>query len=158
MPDAHALQSIPAAFPDRRGPEIARGVCRLLRDLGYGAVTEFVLATGRRVDAIGIDGRGHVVVVEVKSSEADFRADAKWPEYRSWCDAFYFAVPTDFPRALLPEDCGLIVADGWGGAILRDAPVHPLPGARRKAVLLRFALAASGRLQTLLDPAGSAAG
>lgn len=146
-----------AGFPvteERRGVLVARGVCRLLREMGYGTLTEFSLRTGRRLDAVAVGGNGHVIGVEVKTSVADFRADGKWPEYRDFCDAFFFAVPPDFPQEILPEDCGLIVADGYGAAILRPAPVHPVNGSRRKTLLLRFALMASGRLQCLLDPEG----
>jgi hypothetical protein len=95
---------------------------------------------------------GELVIVEVKSSVQDFRSDAKWPEYREFCDRFYFAVGADFPRALIPEECGLIVADGFGAAILRESPVAAVPTARRKAVILRIALLGSERLRRLLDP------
>ena len=38
--------------------------------------------------------------------ERDFAVDAKWPEYRDYADALFFAVDSDFPRALLPDDTG----------------------------------------------------
>lgn len=66
-------------------------------------------------------------------------------EYAPYCDAFSFAVPPDFPREILPEDAGLIVADGFGGAVLRPARVVPLATARRKALLLQFARLAAFR-------------
>ena len=91
-----------------------------------------------------------MVIVEVKSSLEDFRADQKWREYQPYCDAFYFAVAPEFPRAVLPEGPGLIVADGFGGAILAEASLTPLAGARRKALTLAFArLAASRSLSPL---------
>jgi hypothetical protein len=92
------------------------------------------------------------VIVEIKSSVEDFRADQKWPDYEPWCDRFYFAVPETFPQELIPEACGLMVADGWGAAILRESPVRLLPHARRRALTLRAALAASERLLRLTDP------
>ena len=134
------------------GTLLARGVCRLLRELGYGTLTEFSLKSRRRADAIGVSGNGHIVIVETKTSETDYRTDAKWHEYREFCDAFYFAVPREFPKHLIPQDCGLIVADAHAAAILRAAPAHLLHASRRKALLLRFAVAASNRLQRLLDP------
>src|SRR5205814_7481500 len=82
--------------------------------------------------------RGEIFIVEVKSGIEDFRVDLKWPEYRPYCDAFAFAVAPEFPREILPEEPGLIVADGFGGAILREAPVAALAGARRKALTLAF--------------------
>ncbi|MFI4986433.1 MAG: MmcB family DNA repair protein [Alphaproteobacteria bacterium] len=132
---------------------LARGVCRALAARGYGALTEFTLLTGRRADAIGVNGAGDVAIVEIKTSEADFRADQKWPEYLPFCDSFYFAVPEGFPRRLIPEECGLMVADAYQGVILRPSPGRPaMSGARRKALLLRFALTASVRLRHLVDP------
>src|ERR1700687_4264050 len=91
---------------------LARGVARALAQRGYATLTEVSLANGRRADVIGLGRGGELVIVEVKSSVQDFRSDAKWPEYREFCDRFYFAVGADFPQALIPEECGLIVADG----------------------------------------------
>ena len=136
---------------------LARGVGRALAERGYATLTEVSLANGRRADVMGLGRAGEVVIVEVKSSLQDFRSDAKWPEYRDYCDRFYFAVAEDFPRAAIPEDCGLIVADGFGGAVLREAPLLALAAARRKAVTLRFALVGADRLRRLLDPAAGEA-
>ncbi|MGZ9074035.1 MAG: MmcB family DNA repair protein, partial [Rhodoplanes sp.] len=49
---------------------------------------------------------------------------------------------------------GLILADGFGAALMRDAPQHRLHPATRRKMLLAFARAAALRLQTLADPAG----
>ncbi len=125
---------------------------RAFAALGYSALAEVTLPNGRRADVLAIDGRGQILLVEVKSSVADFRADAKWPEYRAFCDFFYFAVPADFPQALIPETAGLLVADGYGAEMLRDCAGIALPAARRKALLLRFAHLAASRLQLALDP------
>jgi len=134
--------------------QVTRGTGRLLRSMGYGVVQEFSLRTGRRVDLFALAADGTMTAVEVKTSVADFRGDGKWPEYLAWCDAFYFAVPADFPQELVPDSCGLIVADAWDGAILRAAPALRLAPARRRHLLLRFGLSASGRLHRLLDPEG----
>jgi hypothetical protein len=131
---------------------LARGICRALSALGYGALTEFPLNNGRRVDVIAVSGGGDIVIVEIKTSTADFRADRKWSEYLDYCDAFYFAVPASFPVALLPEDCGLIIADDYGAEILRQAPARILNGSRRRAQTLRLAVAAMQRLARVLDP------
>jgi hypothetical protein len=132
---------------------LARGVGRALAQRGYATLTEVSLANGRRADVMGLGRTGELVIVEVKSSLQDFRGDAKWPEYREFCDRFYFAVAEQFPREAIPADCGLIVADGFGAAVLREAPLMPVAAARRKAVMLRFALLGSDRLRRLLDPA-----
>jgi hypothetical protein len=131
---------------------IARGVCRYLRDLGYAPLTEFNLGNKRRVDVIGLNKKGHFVVVEVKSSVADFRADAKWPDYLPHADAFYFAVDRDFPADILPADWGVLIADAYGAAVLRAAPETPVNAARRRAQTVRFAKTAAARLHRVTDP------
>lgn len=147
-----ALPADGGGLPLLRAEQIARGVCRSLGELGFATLTEFTLRSGRRVDVIGLDLNGEIAIVEVKSCLADFRSDGKWPEYLDYCDRFYFAVAADFPREVLPEDCGLMVADAYGAAILREAPLARLNGSRRRAQTLRFALAAALRLGTLTDP------
>lgn len=134
------------------GPSLARGVCRALHQLGYVSLTEFTLGSGRRADVIAMDAGGAIAIVEVKSSLADYRADRKWRGYLDYCDLFFFAVPEDFPREVLPEDCGLLVADAYGAAVVREAPVLDLHPSRRKAQLLRFAQVAALRLGRLIDP------
>jgi hypothetical protein len=131
---------------------IQRGVCRLFRALGFATVTELPLASGRRVDVMAVSGKGAIWVVEIKSSLADFRADDKWPEYEEYCDRLYFAIPPEMPQEIMPEHSGLIVADAFGADILREPADRPLSGARRKAIMLRFAHAAALRLQCLWDP------
>lgn len=134
------------------GASLARGVCRAFAALGQAVLTEVTLSTGRRADVMALGKTGEIVIVEVKSSVEDFRADRKWPEYREFCDALYFAVPEGFPTELIPESCGLVLADGFSAAILRAAPIQPMAAARRKAVSLRFARIAASRLQRLVDP------
>ena len=142
--------------PDRRQSptalQVQRGVRRLFAELGCVSLPEFSLANGRRADVIALCGAGKLTIVEIKSSVADFRADRKWPDYRDYCDRFFFAIPETVPEALIPEECGLIVADAFGAAILRTPSEHPLSGPRRKAVTLRFAHAAAGLLHALADP------
>ncbi len=133
---------------------VTRGAARLLCDLGRTVLTEFPLATGRRVDIIGLDRAGTIAIIEVKASLADFRSDRKWPEYLAFCDFFYFAVSPEFPLRAIPDEprCGLIIADRFGGDVLREAEQDKLSATRRKAVTLRFARTAARRLTGLLDP------
>jgi hypothetical protein len=131
---------------------VQRGVRRLFAQLGHVSLPELTLANGRRADVIALAPDGHLTIVEIKSSVTDFRADRKWPDYRDFCDRLFFAVPETVPLEILPESAGIIVADAFGAAILRDAPCHPLAGARRKAVTLRFARAAAATLHALADP------
>lgn len=125
---------------------VAQGVERLLRQMGLSTIREFTLANGRRADIAGLSRKGEIVLVEIKVSVADFRADGKWPDYLDFCDRFFFAVPEQFPRDILPADQGLIIADQFGGAELRAAPEARISAARRKAVILRFARKAAERL------------
>lgn len=131
---------------------VARGARRLLRALGYSTVTELALPSGRRADLVGLGADGSVLIVEIKSSVADFRVDAKWPDYRAHCDRLYFAIPDSVPAEIMPEDAGLILADAYGAAMLREAPEHRLAGATRRQMLLRYAQTAADRLHGLADP------
>ena len=125
---------------------IARGVCRRLGEIGYRSLLEFRVGIGRRADVAALDATGRFIIVEIKSSLADFRSDAKWPEYLPYCDAYYFAVADGFPQKILPAEHGLIVADEHDAVILRESPHRPMPAARRKAQILRFGLVAASRL------------
>ena len=141
--------------PSRRGSEagdVARGVCRTLAEMGYATLTEMRLGSGRRADVIGLNRRGGFAIVEIKTSAADLRADRKWPEYGRFCDRFYFAVPAGFSQPLLPKDAGIIVADRYGGAVVRRAPPTPMNAATRRAQTLRFARIAAARLRRAADP------
>ena len=132
--------------------EVCRGVGRLLRAMSFAIVTELPLPNGRRADVVGLSPSGDIWIVEVKSCLDDLRVDAKWPEYRDYSDALFFAVAPHFPREALPDDTGLILADRYGGEIVREAPSLRLAGARRKAMTLRFARSAAFSLQLLADP------
>ena len=133
---------------------LARGIARSLTARGFATLTEFFLLNGRRVDVIAVNSSGQTIIVEVKSSVADYRADQKWTEYLEFCDVFYFAVPLDFPREILPEDCGLMVADDYGAEIVRQAQAQSMNGSRRRAQTLRLALTAMQRLGRMNDPDG----
>jgi len=135
-----------------RALDVQRGVCRHLMGLGLAPLTEFTLATGRRADVIALGSGGEILIIEIKTSLADLRADAKWPEYLDYCDRLFFAVPEDFPVTELPADTGLLIADRYGSEMLRDAPLDKLAAARRKAVTLRIARTSSLRLSRLADP------
>lgn len=132
--------------------DILRGVGRALIAADHAVLAELPLGNGRRADLLAIDRAGTISLVEIKSCRADFVTDRKWYQYLDFCDRFYFGVASDFPRHLLPADAGLIVADRFGGEIVRDAPIRALGPARRKAMLIRFGRAAASRLQALLDP------
>src|SRR5579859_4613390 len=131
---------------------VTRGTARLFLALGYTPLAGVTLPNGRRADIMALGPRGEIAIAEVKSSLEDYRTDRKWGEYLPYCDAFYFAVAPEFPREILPGEPGLIVADSFDGAVLREAPAVILTGARRKALTIAFARLAAARA---LDASGS---
>jgi hypothetical protein len=147
--------ALPTAMHQAR-PEITlavcRGACRLMRQSGHSVLLEVPLPDGRRADIFAVGRGGEITIVEVKSSIEDWRVDGKWPDYLGWCDQLYFAVPVDFPQALIAEEVGLIVADAYGGELLRLSPRRPMAAARRKSLLVDCARLASERLARLEDP------
>jgi hypothetical protein len=147
-------------LPDGRQSEtalaIARGTGRLLRSLGFCCVSELPLPSGRRADLVALNARGEIWIVEIKSSAEDLRADRKWQDYRAHCDRLFFAFTRDLACGIFPGDTGLIVADAYGAHLQCEAPEHRLPAPTRKAMMLRFAMAAAQRLNRLVDPQGHA--
>ncbi|MDE2464305.1 MAG: MmcB family DNA repair protein [Alphaproteobacteria bacterium] len=126
--------------------DVARGVFRLLLQEGFSPLLEFSLANGRRLDVAALGADGTMLGVEIKVATADLKADCKWPEYLDFCELFYFAIPPEFPEELVPQTTGLIIADRYGGAIIRPSPRTSLHASRRKAVTLRFGRVAAERL------------
>jgi hypothetical protein len=131
---------------------ILRGVQRILRAHNFVSLSEVPLANNRRADVLALGPQSTIWIVEIKSSIADFRTDQKWPEYQDYCDALLFAVAPDFPVDILPAETGLILADAYGGEIMRHPPTHPLSPARRKAVIFSFAQMSARRLHAVTDP------
>jgi len=138
--------------------DVARGIARLFARNDIWCLPEVPLRNGRRADLMGLDAKGLVVIVEIKIARADLLGDAKWPDYLDFCDRFFWGVPPGLDRAPLeseafrPETCGLIVADGYDGEILRPAALAPLAAARRKVEVEWLARTAMRRHATLLDP------
>ena len=124
---------------------VTRGAARVMTDLGFASLLEVSLPNGRRADVMALGPKGEIAICEVKSSIEDFRCDHKWGDYLAYCDAYYFAVAPEFPMDILPDEPGLIVADGFGGAVIRPPSPSPLAPARRKALTLAFARLAALR-------------
>ena len=108
------------------------------------------LPNGRRADLMAIDGRGGLTIVEIKVAKADLVGDCKWLDYLDYCDRFYWAVPPSLASILeeeryLPGAAGLIVADRYDAAIVRDAAA-PAAGSG----------AAQGRIAAFRAPRGAA--
>jgi hypothetical protein len=138
--------------------QVARGVSRVLMQEGFSPILEFTLANGRRLDVAALGPDGTVVGVEIKVALGDLKGDLKWPEYLEFCELFYFAIPPEFPDEFVPSGTGLIVADRYGGAIVRPSPVAQIHASRRKAVTLRFAKVAAERLATVIELAADPRG
>lgn len=138
--------------------DLARGVSRMLRSMGFTPLMEFRLSNSRRVDVAGLNRRGMMAAVEIKTTLADLKGDQKWPEYLPYCDCFYFAVPPAFPQevlseaAFLPERTGLVIADRFNGQVVREAAEVRMNTGRRRTETLRFARKAAARLHRLDDP------
>ncbi|WP_025052381.1 MmcB family DNA repair protein [Sulfitobacter noctilucae] len=141
--------SVPLLQP---GQLLARGVARHLVSHGFACVEELVPTRGLRVDVMALGPKGEIWVIECKSSRADFTSDSKWQGYLEWADRFFWAVDSDFPTELLPDDTGLIIADAYGGEILRMGPEDKLAPARRKLMVQKFGVTAARRLHMLRDP------
>ena len=151
--------AIPNCFADQPpvAGEVARGVTRLFCRQDLFAMCEVPLPNGRRADLMAIDPKGMLTIVEIKVSKADLLGDGKWTDYLDYCDRFYWAVPAHLAaqceeERFRPDSAGLIVADRYDAAVIREAIVAPLAPARRKAELLRFARRAARRLSAQIDP------
>lgn len=131
---------------------VQRGTRRLLTALGFASLPEVPLPSGRRADLMALGGDGEILIVEIKSSLADLRADAKWPDYRAHCDRLFFAIPPDLDPDVMPQEAGLIVADGFGAHVLRETQTRKLASATRRQLIQRFARLAADRLHALADP------
>jgi hypothetical protein len=126
--------------------DVTQGVCRLLFHHRMACLTELRLDSGRRLDVLALGPKGELWAVEVKSSVEDFKADHKWESYLEYCDRFFFAVPMNFPKDLISEDVGLIVADKFEATIVRPSGETKLSAARRKKLLISFGQTAAARL------------
>ena len=142
----HPEPSLVDGRQSQRALLVRRGVQRLFTELRHAMLPELGLASGRRADLISISEKGEVWIVEIKSSIEDLKADSKWPDYRLHCDRLYFATHPGVPLEIFPEDCGMILSDGYAAEIVREAPEHKLAPATRKALTLRFARAGADRL------------
>ena len=149
-PPTPASPTLPLAAQD-----VARGVTRLFFRQDLFALCEVPLPNGRRADmmAIDADGADHHRRDQGVARRPDGRQ--KWTDYLDYCDRFFWAVPAGFDSrrrstatASGPDCAGLIVADRYDAAVVREAPLPASsPPARRKAETL-----------ALRPPRGAAAG
>ena len=153
-----AKPSEPDSPPLPQASDVARGIMRLFARNNIWCVSEMPLPNGRRADLMGVDAKGFIVIAEIKVARSDLLGDAKWPDYLDFCDRFFWGVPPGLDRSPLeteafqPDDCGVIVGDGYDAEIVRHAPLASLAPARRKAQMERLARVAMRRHTALLDP------
>jgi len=159
LPNLLAPNDAAGCFADAplAAQDVARGITRLFFRQDLFAMCEVPLPNGRRADMMAICGKGLLTIVEIKVSKADLMGDHKWPDYLDYCDRFFWAVPAGFgldpfeEEGFRPDCCGLIVADRYDAAVIREAPLRKLAAARRKAETLRFARRAARRLTGEVD-------
>ncbi len=137
------------------GQLLARGVCRCLEGFGFASLTELAPARGLRVDVMALGPKGEIWIIECKSGRSDYLSDHKWEGYLPWCDRFFWAVDTGFPKEILPANSGLLIADPYGAELIRMPQEIPLAAARRKTLTRLFARQAATRLSRLRDPEGA---
>ena len=137
---------------------VTRGLRRMFARHQLFLIPEVPLRNGRRADLMGMDAKGQLVIVEIKCSRADLLGDRKWRDYLDFCDRFYWAVTPQMDQTLLaremfaPDRTGLIVANAYDAAIVRQAVSTPLAAARRKTECQRLARIAMRRHTQLCDP------
>ena len=134
------------------GQVLARGVVRHLREHDFACLEEFVPERGLRMDVMALGPKSELWCVECKSSRADYTSDLKWQGYLPFADRFFFAVGCDFPTEILPDDYGLIIADGFGAEVVRMPETDPVAIARRKKLVWKFGRVAAQRLMWARDP------
>ena len=124
---------------------MARGVSRLLLERGFSPLLEFTLPTGRRLDVAAISEAGEITAVEIKVSLADFARTKNGRNISTIATAIISRCRRISGRDACRPSTGLIVADRFGAAIVREAPHAPIAAARRKSLLIRFARTAAER-------------
>jgi hypothetical protein len=138
--------------------DVVRGVSRLFLRHDLMTIAEVPLGNGRRVDLMALSPKGAITIVEVKVSRADLLGDQKWPDYLDYCDRYFWAVPAGFDvglfdrASLQPDRTGVIIADRYDAAIVREPVTVDLPPGRRKVETLRFARRAARRLLMAIEP------
>lgn len=138
--------------------DVVRGVTRMLLRHDIVAIAEVPLDGGRRADLMAIGPKGELVIVEIKVSRADLLGDGKWTDYLPHCDRFFWAVPTGLDtsplegEAFLPDRAGVIVADRYDAAVVREAAVVAMPATARRKCTAGLARRAARRVIGLVDP------
>ena len=126
---------------------ITDAIARSYFGQGDGVLREFKLKNRRRVDLVIINEKGWIIIIEIKSSPADFLSDKKWGEYIDWADQFYFGVAHNFPISILPKEHGIITTDGFDVYQAQPSPIHKLNGSRRNNLICKMAKVSMRRIE-----------
>ena len=89
MESVEAMNTLSIQDLKRHG-ELQDKALKWLYNKGYVVASEVTLPNGKRADVVGYNEDGHIIIIEVKVSKADFRQDEKWQSYLDYCDEFYF--------------------------------------------------------------------
>lgn len=96
-----------------------------------------------RADVLAISMGSKIVVIEVKSSVADFKADKKWHKYLEFADQFYFCFAAETwlkVRHLIPKGVGVFIVTPLGKAkIVQRSRFTEVKTAIRLNVITRMA-------------------
>lgn len=93
---------------------IREAVARYYTKKNYAVNFEVGLAKGGRLraDVLCVNLAAHIVLIEVKSSVADFKTDKKWHLYKSYGDKMHFAMDAETyekVKSLIPKGVGVFV-------------------------------------------------
>lgn len=113
---------------------VTSAVMGYLLKKGYGIYREMGVKKwgARRVDVCGVNLYGYLVVCEVKSGMADYRADQKMHEYLPYCNKMYVAFPhtmkiTDaIKKEITSKGIGIMVLEANGLIRVRARAKHRL--------------------------------
>ncbi len=107
----------------KRHGELQDKGMKWLFNKGYIAISEFTLPNGKRVDCIGYNKNGHIIIIEVKASIADFRQDQKWETYLNYCNEFYFLL--DFPiKYEEVNETGFLIENKSSLEVIKESPMY----------------------------------
>jgi hypothetical protein len=80
-----------------------------------------------RADLIASNMGSYIVIVEVKSSVADFRTDKKWHKYAQFCNKFLFAMSVevyDKVKTSIPKGVGVFLVYPSGHVKIKNRAKH----------------------------------
>lgn len=99
-----------------------------------------------RADVMAVNRRGELILIEVKSGQADLKADSKFHKYQPYCNKAYLMVTAEhwstheeYIRSRVPKGMGLIVCDGQYLKFIKGATHNKMEGAVKKDIVLRMA-------------------